>query len=192
MNAWIRGASVIFNFAWFYKAEHQIFNYYMCSGADPTEDFKKPLKLYATVEVGSLLLHLLVYLRIGVYRVGLTQAAGMSQVKNFFLSKVAENSIASLATNILNVVGLCLLLGTSAYLSKMAPSEMKNYSWQILIAYLVMPPLCFAIFIVAFYTNHRPLRKTALIAFCNCIGRWEEILLWWANRWPSKDTFNVS
>ena len=180
INAWIKGASLIFNFVWFYKADHQIINYYMCTGTDPTEDFKKPLKLYAAVEIGSLLVHLLVYLRIAVYKVGVAEPAqtiGMSQVKIFFLSEDDENSIASLATNILNIVGLCLLLGASAFFSMIPPSEMKNYSRELLITYLVLPPLSFSIFLVAFYTNHRALRKTALTDLGTSLGRVEEIML---------------
>ena len=193
INAWIMGASLIFNFAWFYKADHQIINYYMCTGTDPTEDFKKPLKLYAAVEIGSLLVHLLVYLRIAVYKFGLaepTKAVGMSQVKNFFLSKDDKNSIASLATNILNVVGLCLLLGAGAFFSMIPPSEMKNYSRELLFSYLVLTTLSFSIFLIAFYTNHRPLRKAALKAFGSSISRGEEILLRWTNRWHSKGSLD--
>ena len=47
LNIWIRGASLIFNGVWSIKSEHQIIHFYVCSGIDPTEDFKKPLKLYS-------------------------------------------------------------------------------------------------------------------------------------------------
>jgi hypothetical protein len=70
INWWITGASLIFNFAWFFKADHQIINYYLCSGVDPTEDFEKPLKLYMTAELGSLLIQILVYVRIRIFKLG--------------------------------------------------------------------------------------------------------------------------
>jgi hypothetical protein len=68
VNIWIKGASLIFNFVWFTKAEHQIINYYICSGLDPTEDFKKDLKVYGVPEIVSMLINLAIFIRIQVFK----------------------------------------------------------------------------------------------------------------------------
>jgi hypothetical protein len=68
VNLWIKGASLIFNGVWFLKAERQIINYYVCSGIDPREDFKKPINIYSVMEISSLVLNIAIYIRIKIYR----------------------------------------------------------------------------------------------------------------------------
>jgi len=83
LSTWIYGASWIFNGAWFYKAEHQIINYCMCCGQDPTEDFKKPLKLYATTELCSIFINVIVYLRVHCYKSKNHQSLNVNIQNNF-------------------------------------------------------------------------------------------------------------
>jgi hypothetical protein len=68
VKLWINGASLIFNGVWFLKAERQIINYYVCSGIDPREDFKKPVNIYSVTEISSLVLNIAIYIRIKIYK----------------------------------------------------------------------------------------------------------------------------
>ena len=43
---------------------HQPIKYYICTGLDPTEDFKKPIKIYGIVEIGSLVFNIFVAAKI--------------------------------------------------------------------------------------------------------------------------------
>ncbi len=176
VNIWVRGASIIFNAAWFYQAEHQIINYYLCSGIDPTEDFKKPLKLYATTELGSILINLFVYIRIKFYKMRHQEKAQPSQAqqKYLFLSGDMTNSIATVTTNLLNLISLILMLLGVALLSNIPPTELYNYKNEIYYVYLVSPTLAIGVFLSAYYIRHKPLRNAALIQLRDCYSHIQE------------------
>jgi len=177
VNAWIKGASVIFNAAWFYQAEHQILDSYLCSGNDPTEDFKKPLKLYATTELGSLLFNLFAYARIKHHNMSKTEKGPVSrnvQLKELFLSDDVKNSMASLTTNLFSLSSICLLLLWAAYLSQVMASEVKNYTIEIYLSFLVFPVILIALFLLTYYIRHKPLRIVASVQFQDCLSHiWE-------------------
>ena len=98
INAWIKGFGFIYNFVWFFKAEHQIINFYICTGKDPTEDLKKPLIIYNTVEISSIVLQILVSLRIKFYKFQTMNEQERSSFKNSFLFDVSKQSLATLST----------------------------------------------------------------------------------------------
>jgi hypothetical protein len=49
-------------------ANSLIITFAICSGENPAEDFKKPLKYNRAVDLGSLMIHLIVYFRIKLYK----------------------------------------------------------------------------------------------------------------------------
>ncbi len=180
VNAWVRGASIIFNVAWFYQAEHQIINYYLCSGIDPTEDFKKPLKLYSTTELGSVLINLLVYVRIKYYKKSHqenAQAGRSVHLKKLFLTDDFKNSIPSLATNLFHLTSLCILVCGSMYLSKVSVSELKDYRNSIFFFYLIGTPLAFAASLSAYFIRNKPLRNASWIHFQDLLSHLQEHLV---------------
>ena len=180
VNVWIKGASLIFNATWFYQAEHQIINFYICSGIDPTEDFKKPLNLYATAELGSLLINFLVFVRVQIYNLRYKEkpkASESTRLKKLFISDDMKNSIASLATNFFNISGLILILLGSAILSKVPVQELHKYKSDIYCVYLIYPPLAFAVFLSSYYISHNPLRNAAVIQLRDFISYVKEFFL---------------
>ena len=162
LSSWIKGASLIFNGVWFFKVEHQIINYYICSGNDPTEDFKKPLEVYATTEIGSLLIHVFVYARIKIYKQSnVDQGSGRNGfLKKLFLSDDKKQSLATITTNFIQIVGLGLLLFGAGYMSKIKPEEMKNHRFMIFMVYLIGPGSFFMFFVTIYFIRHKPLRNT--------------------------------
>ena len=163
LNIWIRGASLIFNGVWFFKADHQIINYYVCSGMDPTEEFKKPLNLYAVTELASSLIHIFVWIRVQIYKRTHSKTGNMNSktlnLKKVFLTEVNYESLANFTTSIFSLFSIFFLLFGAAYLSKVKPEEMQNYQTAIHLQYLVAP-CCSAIFFVAvYYVRHKPLRQ---------------------------------
>ena len=89
-NIWSKGSSLIFNCIWCFLAEHLMVNYYVCSGVNPTEDFKKPLKQYASIEMASVLINLFVYARIKLFK--LTDK-NRHQITNKYLKKVIKMDV---------------------------------------------------------------------------------------------------
>ena len=158
INAWIKGFGFIYNFVWFFKAEHQIINFYICTGKDPTEDLKKPLIIYNTVEISSIVLKILVSLRIKFYKFQTMNEQERSSFKNSFLFDVSKQSLATLTTNFLNVITIVLAIQIPAILSKMNADEMVQHQDLILFAYLILPAL-FGYFVpLVFYIRHQKLR----------------------------------
>ena len=158
-NSWIKGFSFIFNFVWFFTAEHQIINFYICSGNDPTEDLKKPLNVYGTVEFSSMLLQIIIYLRIKFYKFQTMKKHQRSNFKRSFLIDVSKQSLATMATNFLNVITVCLSLLIAGILSRMNADEIVQHQNLILFAYLILPALFSYFFLLVFYIRHPKLRK---------------------------------
>ena len=170
INCWIKGFALIFNFLWFYTAEHQIINYYICSGKDPTEDLKKPLNIYNTIELSSILLQIVVSMRIKFYKFQTVSEQERSTFKSSFLFDVSKQSLATMSTNILNVITIIMALRIPAILSRMNADEMVQHQDLILFAYLVLPAL-FGYFVpLLFYIKHKKLRVAILNEYKDLIS----------------------
>jgi hypothetical protein len=150
LNIWIKVASFLFNFAWFYTAEHQIINYYICTGIDPTEDFKKPLKLYNVVELGTVIVNVLIFLRVNIYRhFPMKQIIPQSVLgKHSLFSDFKKQSLASVSTNIVNLVNLAVPIMLVGKLSGIKPDDLHIYQNIIVITYLVSPGLFGLVFVL--------------------------------------------
>ena len=157
-NAWIKGFGFIFNFVWFFTAEHQLINFYICTGKDPTEDLKKPLNIHSVVEISSFLLQIMIYLRIKFYKFQTMKKQQRSNFKRSFLTDVSKQSLATMATNFLNVITICLSLVIPRILSEMNADEMVQHQNLILFAYLILPALFGYFFLFVFYIRHQKLR----------------------------------
>ena len=163
LNIWIRGASLIFNGVWFIKSEHQIINFYICSGIDPTEDFKKPLKLYAVSELGSALINVFVWVRIQIYKRTSTNTEVKDKkplnLKKLFLNEFQYESLANFSTNMVNLLIIFFLLYGAAYLSTVKPEEMQYYQTTLYLAYFLSPFFASIMFVAVYYLRHKPLRQ---------------------------------
>ena len=166
LNIWIRGASLIFNGAWFYKAEHQIINFYICTGIDPTEDFKKPLKLYAVTELATVIINLFVWVRVQMYKKrcpktekNVTKEYTLNKI--FFL-KLNHENILNFTTDVVNISVISTLLFGAAYLSNVKPEDMKNYQIMLHLQYLVAPCFSAVVFLTVYYWRHISLQQAVL------------------------------
>ena len=169
INVWIKGFSFIFNFVWFYTAEHQIINFYICTGKDPTKDLKKPLNIYNIVEISSILLQVVISLRIKFYKFSTMNEQERSNFKSSFLFDVSKQSLATLSTNFLNVLAIVLALRIPAILSQMNAEEMVQHQNLILFAYLIVPPLLGYFVTSVFYIRHQKLRTSVWNEFLEIV-----------------------
>ena len=170
INVWIKGFSFIFNFVWFFTAKHQIINFYICTGKDPTEDLKKPLNIYSTVEISSILLQIVISLRIKLYKFHAMNEQERSNFKSSFLFDVSKQSLATLSTNFLNVLAIVLALRIPAILSQMNAEEMVQHQNLILFAYLIIPPLLGYFVTSVFYIRHQKLRTSVWNEFLEIVN----------------------
>jgi len=161
LNIWIKVASLLFNFVRFYTAEHQIINYYICTGINPTEDFKKPLKLYNVVELGTIIVNVLIFLRVHIYKhFQMKQIIPQSVLgKHSLFSDFNKQSLASVSTNIVNLVNLAVPIMLVGKLSGIKPDDLHIYQNIIVITYLVSPGLFGLVFVLIYYAKHERLRK---------------------------------
>ena len=170
INIWIKGFSFIFNFIWFFTADHQIINFYICAGKDPTEDLKKPLNIYNMVEISSILLHIVVSFRIKLYKFRTMNKQERSNFKSSFLFDVSKQSLATLSTNFFNVLAVVLALRIPAILSKMNADEIVQHQDLILFAYLVLPAMLGYFVTSVFYIKHKKLRTAIQNEFIEIIN----------------------
>ena len=63
IRRWIIAASFISNFAWSFKAKRLTINFYICSGLDPTEDFKQPDDTFPLLLPATLIIYIFVFAR---------------------------------------------------------------------------------------------------------------------------------
>jgi len=63
LKRWIIAAGLISNFSWTFVAERLTINFYICSGLDPTENFKKPNGTFPFLLPATLLIYIFVFAR---------------------------------------------------------------------------------------------------------------------------------
>jgi hypothetical protein len=158
---WIKGMTKTSNIIFCLLAEHQLINYYICSGIDPTEDFKKPLKMYGIVEFGSVLLNIAIYIKIFIYKFKEPSEGGKRSIflKNMYLLDIQKHSITSFSSDFISILGMALILISSAYLSVLKPQEIESHKILIFFHYLVLPGLAVYCFVSVYFVQHEPLRR---------------------------------
>ncbi len=172
-SRWIRLASWLSTMAGCFLADRQLINYYICSGEDPTEDFKKPQKSSKFVEIGSLVIHLIVYLKIKIYKMsnsGNVQPSNGS-IGNKFLTEMRTQSLESFSRNIIDFSLLGMTLLSASYLSKLEPAEMCNNKAFLQLHYLVQISASALIGILLYYLRHKPLQHFCWSGFKEFILR---------------------
>ena len=143
-------------------------NYYVCSGLDPTEDFKNPIKIYGVAEIGSVLLNIAVFIRIRIFKESKKNRIGIEPrgdlVKRIFLTDIKTQSLSSLSVNLCNLVNLALTKISLSFLNHIEPSKINEYGNIILIHYMILPCFILSLYLFFYYVNHQLLRKALINA----------------------------
>jgi hypothetical protein len=63
IRRWIIAASFFSNLVVFFLADHFSIDFYICSGLDPTEDFKKPNDTLPLILLATVLIYIFVFVR---------------------------------------------------------------------------------------------------------------------------------
>ena len=161
INIWIKSASLIGNLVWWFKAEREALNYYICTGQDPTVDFKKPLKVYGFVEIASFVIHLFIFIRINLYKRSIMANQINVQsclFKSQFLERINALSLKTLVVNAVGISFLALLMINTLFMSMINPGDLTDYKNFVHIHYLISIPAPILIYLVTYYIHHREIR----------------------------------
>jgi len=161
VNIWIKSVSVIGNFVWSFKAKHEVLNYYICSGEDPTEVFKIPLKSYGFVETASFLIHLFVLIKIQYFKTRSKQQLALTRscfIKSQYLDEINALSLETFVVNTISVASFAMLFGSTVAMGMIKPNELANYKNFIHVHYLVSLSLPGLIYIIIYYFHHKEMR----------------------------------
>ena len=166
INVWVNCFGIISQFVWHSSSTRQPLGYYICSGIDPTEDFKKPLKIYGAVEIFSFLLNLIIYIPIKIYK---STQDGMSSavLKGFFLKtgKIFNDwdsqSLASFGTNLANSVIVLLSIVNTILANRIEAKNINQYPYTFYVYYIffLYPCLMTLLSLLLYYNRHKPMRR---------------------------------
>ena len=168
ISLWINGFSVLVQFVWQFTAPRQPLGFYVCSGIDLTEEFKKPLKIYGSLELFSLLLNVVIYLRIRHFKkklVTMVQPAIESDSrKKTTLTDVDKSSLASRVTTFYTVTCCFLLVLNQALVNMVDPAKINLFPFTFYVYYIffLSPFLTSILALIIYYMRHSDLRLAVL------------------------------
>ena len=90
LNAWVIGASFITQFVWAMLPGQQPLEFYFCTGQDPTEPYRMPLKTSGVIEAASFIMVVYVQIRVQWYK-----KKNLKIVPNAFQGKLLQNVLAN-------------------------------------------------------------------------------------------------
>ena len=154
LNLFLKTFNIMTNFAWYFLTPRQPVGYYICTGQDPSEDYKESLKVYAITELCSVLLHLVVNLKIHLYK---RRKNSNGEHNKFDRSK----SFASFTINLIGYIFLITAFLNMIKLSGTEPKDLQNYPNYLFVYFrsLAMPGVGTIIVFSMFFTRHSGLRR---------------------------------
>ena len=158
---WIKLSNRITQTCWYLLSARQPIGYYICSGQDPTEAMKHPLKSYAIVEIFSILVHFAIRLRIYFYK---KKDFSPSTFSTYLFQKKKGVKIADIVIHTSAIIILVISTVFMMKLSNVAPENLSQYPTIIFvyIRSLVLPGLGTGIICILYYKRHLSLRKMLL------------------------------
>jgi hypothetical protein len=155
---WITGCAILLGAVWNFLTPFYLPGYYMCSGKDPTEANEKLPKIYRVLETVAVLLHVIIYLKIYIYkRKGNSILLhGVFNLKSFGLKDIEKSLLANY--NITQFVGILIVIGSAIIVKPLEganPKDYGHYPLNLIVYFrnLIGPPLEVFAFIANFYVE---------------------------------------
>ena len=156
---WIHGASLISQWTWHFLITYQPMTFYLCTGEDPDQMLKTRPKAYGIVELFSILLNIVLYLKIYYYkkkRPIYPQTQGRV-VKGLVLRDVEKQSMTNFANNALGIcyIGISSIIAIKINYAK--PDDLSKYPNNLFALYrsLVAPILGIFLIILTCLLNKK-------------------------------------
>jgi hypothetical protein len=151
-------ASYILTVVIYFLPMKKPFNFYLCTHLEPTPDLHLPERLHGTFEVISLCLHVVVNLRISVFK---HWTNSVSLLKEKLMRQFEKQSMVSLTTNIFCISVLLAMALLRSKIQNIPLVEISLYpnSYFVYIFQLLSPNFFALAIIMTYYLKHKPLRK---------------------------------
>ena len=147
---------------WQFKAPRQPLGFYICSGIDLTEEFKKPLPIYGTIEISSFLLNAFFYFKIKRYKRKVLELVNVLESrKKMYLTDVDESSMVSKLITLSVGFASILIVLNQAIINKIDPNNVNVFPYTLYVYYVffIYPTLIVLIILLVYYIRHEKLRK---------------------------------
>ena len=169
--SFIRILNIITNFVWHFLTPRQTVIYYICTGQDPIEEYKKSLKVYSITEILSILLHLGVNLKVYIYK-----KKDLTHGKSRYYDK--SKSLASSTTNL---IAYSYLISTALIMTKLngiKPEDLQKFPNYIYVyfRFLAIPGIGSLITFFMYFFRHSGLRRLM-------IGELKEFYICYISKW---------
>ena len=161
IGIWVHGFSLISLFVWHTIAKFQTMGFCICTGQNISENRQNFPKARGVLEVISIILHIIIYLRISVYK-----------RKNQNLTVNSDKqSMFTYFYNIFGIAVLCSLIFIMKRTENSPTSQLISYPNYIQFYYinLVVPSLFIFIVIVSFFKN-KNLRRAVTLEICSMLN----------------------
>ena len=138
INIWIKSFSLIFQGAWHILAVRQPIGFYICCGRDPSLDNPRSTRVYGGIEIFSLLLHMLVYIKIKRYKQKGSVAPEPRNIfrKGIVLVDIESNTLATFAINFFSIFALCLTTVNVIVSNRLDPKTLNEYPNHFFVYYV--------------------------------------------------------
>ena len=152
INLFIKMVNTIAMFAMHFLASRQQFGYYVCTGQDPSEDYKKPIKFYPVTELLTIFLHIAIYLKIYLFKKkeksAVVKYVNTKSMTNFKIDYFVNIYLLTTALNMLK-------------LSTTRPEDLHKYPNYLFVYYrsLAMPGVGILLLCSMYFTRHSSLRR---------------------------------
>jgi hypothetical protein len=165
INTWVRAASWLINIVKCLSAERQSINYYICTGEDPTKDFKKPAKTTGIIGILSVLIHIFVFIKIQIYKMSNPNfgANNGSFINDKYLADLKTQAVEFISVNVINTLVLGLFLISVSYLSRLEPEKLCQHATFLYVHYLIALSGTLTVFYIMHYVHYKQLRN---FVFC--------------------------
>jgi len=163
---WINFFGFITQFVWQFKAPRQPLGFYICSGVDLREAFKTPLPMYGVLELFSLTLNLMIYMKIRRFRAKtIASQAQQTMAKGLFLKDVETLSLSSRLSDLFNILCFVLLCLNQALINMVDPNLINQYPYTFFVYYIffISPTILANLSVMTVYYRHANMRRVLLI-----------------------------
>ena len=154
INPFIKIFNSITMLCWHFLAPRQPFGYYVCTGQDPSEDYTKPMKVYAVGEIFTLILHLVVTFKIHLFKKKQSLVDENVQYDN-------QKSISNFKINHIVNIYLFTTLLNMLKLSATKPEDLHKYPNYFFVYYrsLAMPGVGSMLLFSMYFIRHAALKR---------------------------------
>ena len=166
INVWAKVISFLLPIIRTYVPGNQLLEYYICTGQDPSEILHLPSFARGFMDILSVILHIVLYTRIAIYKRKKLYYVGPETRHSFFknetITDLEASSLLNFSTNIFLVVVIALGVVLASFGIFKTCQDFKKFPNYVTLYYLYLCAPCFVglIAVGLFYYHYKHLRDT--------------------------------